>query len=101
MFAKFVLKIEGDDISAVEVLQHGDQLKNTCRMRRDDEFLTPATAAEKQILITDGCDIATIIDLPSTLLSNGAYECLDRWMAPRGGRYSSFSNYRRTKTHLG
>lgn len=52
MFAETILRIEGDDISAVESLHWLDELRNSMEMRKSDEFLSPALSDEKNLLIS-------------------------------------------------
>lgn len=61
MFAETVLKIEGDEVTAIEVVQHLDEFVTTLKMRRTDNFLSYQTAIEKQKLIDDG-DSAGVIE---------------------------------------
>lgn len=49
-----MLKIEGDDVTAIEVAQSSYDLEETLKTRKEDDFLSPATLAEKQRLIHDG-----------------------------------------------
>lgn len=56
MFADTVLKIEGDDITAIEIMKHLDDLENTLKLREEDEFLSPLVAEEKDTLIGFGYD---------------------------------------------
>lgn len=51
MFADTVLKIVGDEVAAIEVVQHLDELATTLKSRRADNFLSNQTAIEKQKLI--------------------------------------------------
>lgn len=54
MFAESVLKIEGDEVAAIQVVQCLDELVSTLKMRQTDNFLSHQTAAEKRKLIDDG-----------------------------------------------
>ena len=54
LFANCVLKIEGDDVTAIEVVRCLDELKETIKMRQQDGFLTPSVSAEKFNLIGKG-----------------------------------------------
>lgn len=47
LFAKYVLKIEGDDATAIEVANCLNELEETLKMREEDDFLSPSTSAEK------------------------------------------------------
>lgn len=54
MFNEYVLKVEGDRITAIETIRHLRELENTLRRRRDDVFLSTRTENEKKILLGDG-----------------------------------------------
>lgn len=54
MFAAHILKIEGDDVTAIEVVQYLDELEMTLRTRQEDDFLSPTTLVEKKALIRAG-----------------------------------------------
>lgn len=41
------MKIEGNDITAIEVVNHLKTLPNTLNARQTDKFLTPAAEEEK------------------------------------------------------
>lgn len=49
-----MLKIEGDDVTAIEVAHCLNELEETLKMRQEDDFLSPTAVAEKQKLIDDG-----------------------------------------------
>lgn len=51
-FHETVKAIEGDDISAVEILSCLSALKENLSSREADDFLSPACAAEKRSLIS-------------------------------------------------
>lgn len=53
-FAQTVLKIEGDNVPAVDVVFHLDVLKGNILVRRDEHYLDPATEDEKNNLIEMG-----------------------------------------------
>lgn len=63
MFAETVLRIEGDGIESREVerLHCLDELRNSIEMRKNDEFLSPASSAEKTLLISSGASDSKII----------------------------------------
>lgn len=46
-----MLKIEGDDVTAIEVADCLNDLEDTLKMRKEDGFLSPLTDAEKPRLI--------------------------------------------------
>lgn len=54
LFANTVLKIEGDDITAIEVAHEMNELEEPLKQRKADRFLTPPAAAEWQMLIECG-----------------------------------------------
>lgn len=47
-------KIEGDDITTVQTIQHIKELESTLQQRLDDKFLSPPAAAEKKFLVENG-----------------------------------------------
>jgi hypothetical protein len=54
LFNEYVLKIEGDRITAIETIRHMRELENALRRRRDDVFLSIRTENEKNVLIGTG-----------------------------------------------
>lgn len=54
------MKVEGDDVCAIEVAESVQQLKATLQMRSDDDFLSFPTAAVKDELVADGHDGETL-----------------------------------------
>lgn len=61
-------KIEGDNVTTVETVQHIKELENTLEQRREDDFLSPKTAAAKKSLVDDG-----YIDAEITAVCNEFY----------------------------
>lgn len=57
-----MLKIEGDNITAIEVVHYLDELRDTIDTRGKDDFLSPAASAEKRTLIDNGCDSDSLSD---------------------------------------
>lgn len=53
LFPKNVMKIEGDDVTAIEVAKSLNGLEESLKMRKQDDFSSPTTVAEKQRLIDD------------------------------------------------
>lgn len=51
IFSQTILKIEGDNITAIEVLKYINELKNTLEMREEDQFLSRASTEEKEKLM--------------------------------------------------
>lgn len=51
-----MLKIEGDEVAAIEVARYVNELQINLRMRQEDDFLSPQTAEEKKSLINKGFD---------------------------------------------
>lgn len=49
-----MLKIEGDDVTAIEVTHCLNVLEETLKMRQEDDFLSPTAVAEMKKLIDDG-----------------------------------------------
>lgn len=49
-----MLKIEGDDVTAIEVAQFLNDLKDTLKTRQEDDYLSPTLAAEQRKLIDRG-----------------------------------------------
>lgn len=49
-FAEAVLKIEGDEISAVEVAHHLEVLKGNISVRKRENYMDPATEEELSLL---------------------------------------------------
>lgn len=49
-----MLKIESDNVSAIDVAFHLDVLKGNILVRRDEHYLNPATEDEKESLIEKG-----------------------------------------------
>lgn len=49
-----MLKIEGDDVSAIEVVQQIIELEQTLKQRKEDNFLPPPAVAERNMLIENG-----------------------------------------------
>lgn len=47
-------KAEGDDVTAVEVMQQINELEIVLAQRMDDGFLSPPAAEEKKMLIENG-----------------------------------------------
>lgn len=60
MFQSSVLKIESDEVTAIEVLQYLNELDDTLKQRMEDEFLSTTTAAEKKSLSTDEYETALL-----------------------------------------
>lgn len=56
LFAKYVLKVEGDDVTAIEVAHCLNELDGTLKMRQEDDFLSPTAITEMKKLIDDGYD---------------------------------------------
>lgn len=54
------MKIEGDEVAAIEIVQYLDELVTTLKMRRTDNFLSFQTAAEKQKLVDEGHSVEDI-----------------------------------------
>lgn len=61
-FNKTVLKIEADDISALDVSIHLDELQANLLLRKEEEYLAPAAFAEKKSLDDDGYDVNIITE---------------------------------------
>lgn len=61
IFHDIILRIESDNISAVEVGIILDDLKSLLQTRKNNEFLMPSTEAEKNQLVEDGKDIQPIL----------------------------------------
>lgn len=57
------MKIEGDDISAIDVAHQLDILKGNIMLRRDENYLHPDTEKERNILIEEGFDEGEIDDV--------------------------------------
>lgn len=51
------MKIEGDEVALIEIVQYLDELVTTLKMRRTDKFLCHQTEIEKQKLIDDGYSV--------------------------------------------
>lgn len=51
LFAQCVLKIEGDEVSAIEIVQHLGDLNEPLKLRKSDEFLSAPTKAEMEAVI--------------------------------------------------
>lgn len=51
-----MLKIEGDEVAAIEVIQYVNELQINLKMRQEDDFLSPQTAEAKKFLIKKGFD---------------------------------------------
>lgn len=51
-----MLKIEGDEVAAIEIVRYVNELQINLKMRMDDDFLSPQTAKEKECLINMGLD---------------------------------------------
>lgn len=49
-----MIKIEGDDVTAIEVAHSLNELEETLKMRQEDDFLSPNAVTEKQKLIDHG-----------------------------------------------
>lgn len=49
-----MLKVEGDDVTAIEVAHCLNELDETLKMRQEDDFLSPTTITEMKKLIDDG-----------------------------------------------
>lgn len=60
MFAECVLKIEGDTVTALEVVGRVDDLMKTLQRRSGDGFLSEQTKSEKTMLIRSGLSAALI-----------------------------------------
>jgi translation initiation factor 2B subunit (eIF-2B alpha/beta/delta family) len=60
LFNDCILKIEGDQITAIETLHHVKQLEDTLKRRSTDNFLTSRTKHEKSELIKTGIGRATL-----------------------------------------
>lgn len=52
-FKETVLKIESDNISAVEVALHLDELRGNIMLRKEEQYLSPEIENEKQNLIAN------------------------------------------------
>lgn len=48
------MKIEGDDISAIEVSLHLEELRGNIMLRKEEQYLGPEIEAEKDKLTVDG-----------------------------------------------
>lgn len=70
MFASSVKKIEGDNITAIEIVQQLCELDHALKMRREDEFLSPNVAAEKNTLIESGYDSVLLANICKEFFGN-------------------------------
>lgn len=52
-----MLKIEGDDVSAIEVAHEINELKATLKQRKEDNLLCPPAAIEREMLIECGYNV--------------------------------------------
>lgn len=57
------MKIEGDNIPAVDVAQNLEVLKGNILVRKEEKYLDPATEDERNRLIDDGYDEQVIDDV--------------------------------------
>lgn len=60
LFAQYVLKIEGDDVSAVEVAYALNDLEETIKLRKEDRFLSPSAAREREKIVNQHCSLDEI-----------------------------------------
>lgn len=60
LFAESVLKIEGDEVAAIEIVQYLDELVTTLKMRRTDNYLSFQAETEKQKLVDEGHSVEDI-----------------------------------------
>lgn len=60
LFNDCILKIEGDQITAIETLHHIKELEDELKRRRTNHFLTTRTKHEKTELINNGIGRATL-----------------------------------------
>lgn len=58
-----VLKIEGDEVTAVETATALSTLEDTLKMRKEDRFLSPTVSEEKNALIESGFDSEKLNDI--------------------------------------
>lgn len=56
------MKIEGSDVTAIEVVKHLKSLASSLNARQQDKFLSPAAAEEKESLRGHGINIENIIN---------------------------------------
>lgn len=54
MFAEYVLKIESDSVTAIEVVHHVKELQMTLTNNAEDDFLSPNTLTEMEKLLEKG-----------------------------------------------
>lgn len=65
-----MLKIEGDDVTAIEVAYCLNELEETLKMRQEDDFLSPGAVTEKQKLIEDGYNLDEMATIRNEFFSN-------------------------------
>lgn len=70
-----MLKIEGDDVTVIEVAHCLNELEETLKMRQEDDFLSPAVVAEKQKLIDNGYNSIEMAAIRTDFFGN--FACFD------------------------
>lgn len=70
LFESSVRKIEGDHVSAIDVVAELDELMEQLLLRKETNFLTPATTAEKNAIERDGHCTAIVLPTFKEFLGN-------------------------------
>lgn len=53
MFKETVLQIEGENVSAIDVAQHLDELRGNLMLQKEDRYLAPLVKSERNKLMND------------------------------------------------
>lgn len=53
MFRETVLQIEGENVSAVDVVYHLDELRGNLMLQKEDRYLAPPVKAERKKMMDD------------------------------------------------
>lgn len=53
MFKETVLQIEGENVSAIDVAQHLDELHGNLMLQKEDQYLAPLVKSERKKLMSD------------------------------------------------
>lgn len=69
-FHNTILKIEGDNVSVVDIAHHLEVLKGNIMCREQEEYLDPNTEDEKNVLIESGDYNAIIVDAVNQFYGN-------------------------------